>query len=152
MGLPGAGKTTLATELAKLLPAVHFNADELREAIGDLGFSLADRIKQANRLGWLCDVVNRSGAVAIADFVCPTAATRQAFGSAFVIWLDRIRQSRFADTNALFEPPDNYQLRVTADSAPEFWAQKALDLIKPTFLTPDVEAISATNIRQLLNA
>ena len=30
MGLPGAGKTTLATELAKMLNAVHFNAEELQ--------------------------------------------------------------------------------------------------------------------------
>ncbi len=30
MGLPGSGKTSLARELARLLEAVHFNADEVR--------------------------------------------------------------------------------------------------------------------------
>lgn len=133
MGLPGAGKTTLAQALAKLLPAAHFNADQLRAVTGDLGFSLQDRIKQARRLGWLCDVVNRSGMTAIADFVCPTAATREAFGDAFIIWLDRIKEGRFADTNALFEPPTNYHLRVMEQGIPDYWAQKALELIKPTF-------------------
>ena len=41
MGLPGAGKTTLAQELAPLLNSVVFNADEVRKNINrDLGFSL----------------------------------------------------------------------------------------------------------------
>ena len=33
MGLPGAGKTTLANELAKLINAKRLNADEIRTAI-----------------------------------------------------------------------------------------------------------------------
>ncbi len=41
MGLPGAGKTTLARELAPLLNAVLFNADEVRQNINrDLGYSV----------------------------------------------------------------------------------------------------------------
>ena len=56
MGLPGAGKTTLAKALAPRLNAAHFNADEVRTNINkDLGFSEADRIEQARRMGWLCD-------------------------------------------------------------------------------------------------
>jgi adenylylsulfate kinase-like enzyme len=46
MGLPGAGKTTLATTLAPLLNAVVFNADAVRANISrDLGFGHADRIE-----------------------------------------------------------------------------------------------------------
>ena len=44
MGLPGAGKTTLSLELAKMLNAVHFNADEIRKEVNkDLGFEPQDR-------------------------------------------------------------------------------------------------------------
>ena len=45
MGLPGAGKTTLATSLAPLLNAVVFNADAVRTNLSRyLSFSHEDRI------------------------------------------------------------------------------------------------------------
>jgi len=47
MGLPGSGKTTLAEQLADRLPAVWYNADEIRNNINkDLNFSDNDRIEQ----------------------------------------------------------------------------------------------------------
>ena len=80
MGLPGAGKPTLATMLAARLNAVHFNADEVRRHVNkDLGFSETDRIEHAARMGWLCDQVVKTGGFAIADFICPTGKTREAF-------------------------------------------------------------------------
>ena len=62
MGLPGAGKTTLATALAPLLNAVVFNADAVRANISrDLGFSHDDRVEHARRMGWMCDRVVEAG-------------------------------------------------------------------------------------------
>lgn len=134
MGLPGAGKTTLATALKPLLAAVHFNADEVRANVNrDLGFSPEDRIEQARRMGWLCDRVVDSGGYAIADFVCPTAATREAFGDAFVVWVDRIKEGRYADTNKLFTPPEHCDLRVTAEGAPRYWAEQICNAVRPQF-------------------
>lgn len=133
MGLPGAGKTTLARELAPLLNAVHFNADEVRANINkDLGFKPADRIEHARRMGWLCDRVVESGGIAIADFICPTPEARTAFGPAFTIWIDRIREGRFADTNRLFVPPEQYDIRVTAGGSPRHWADEVLAVLQPT--------------------
>lgn len=127
MGLPGAGKTTLARALAPRLGAVLFNADAVRENINkDLGFSPQDRLEQARRMGWLCDRVVEAGGVAIADFICPTAEARDAFGPAFVIWMDRVKEGRFADTNRLFTPPSHYDLRVVEKGSPEWWADCAL--------------------------
>jgi hypothetical protein len=124
MGLPGAGKTTLARALAPMLSAVWFNADEVRANINkDLGFSPEDRIEQARRMGWLCDKVVESGAIAIADFVCPTPETRAAFGPAYVVWVDRIKEGRFADTNRLFMAPEHYDIRVSGDDPASSWAR-----------------------------
>src|SRR5215471_1858804 len=110
MGLPGAGKTTLAAGLAPRLNAVHFNADEIRKNINkDLGFSEADRIEQARRMGWLCDQVVKAGGIALADFICPTLTTRGAFtegGPAFIVWCDRVESSAFKDTDRMFVPPN----------------------------------------------
>src|SRR5437868_14848994 len=114
MGLPGAGKTTLSQALAPLLNAVVFNADAVRTNISrDLGFSHQDRVEHARRMGWMCDRVIEAGGTVIADFICPTAETRVAFGDAFIIWMDRIEASKFEDTNRMFVPPERFDLRVT---------------------------------------
>lgn len=134
MGLPGSGKTTLCRLLAARLNAVHFNNDEVRANLNkDLCFSLEDRLEQARRMGFLCDLVVRSGGTAIGDFICPTPETREAFGAAFVVWVDRIAAGRFEDTNRLFVPPERYDFRVEADGTPEYWAERIMREIRPVF-------------------
>jgi DNA polymerase III delta prime subunit len=133
MGLPGSGKTTLAQALARELQCVHFNADEIRKEINkDLGFSVADRIEQARRMGVLCDIASRHGAHVIADFVCPTPETREAFGPAFIVWVDRIKEGRFEDTNKLFVPPAHYDSRIDgALGGMQFYAEELAQRIEP---------------------
>jgi len=137
MGLPGAGKTTLANALAPRLNAVVFNADEVRTNINkDLGFSEPDRIEHARRMGWLCDQVVRTGGFAIADFICPTPETRAAFlqeGGAFVVWLNRIQRGRFEDTNQLFVPPEDPDVEVKPEGEPESWAEQIVQKVRPIF-------------------
>jgi len=134
MGLPGAGKTTLAGALAPLLNAVVFNADAVRTNLSpDLGFDHDDRIEHARRMGWMCDRVVEAGGTVIADFICPTPETRAAFGEAFTIWVDRIGQGRFEDTNWMFVAPEPFNLRVTANGTPQYWAEQAFVRLKPPF-------------------
>ena len=135
MGLPGAGKTTLATALAPRLNAVCLNADAVRANISkDLGFAHDDRIEHARRLGWLCDRVVEAGTYAIADFVCPTEATRAAFGGAFVIWVDRCKTSRFTDTNDMFEVPSHFDVRVSREGTPTYWVEKVCEKLLHKFV------------------
>jgi cytidyltransferase-like protein len=134
MGLPGAGKTTLTTALAPLLNAVVFNADAVRENLSrDLRFTHEDRIEHARRMGWMCDRVLEAGGTAIADFICPTPDTRAAFGSAYTIWLDRIQTGRFENTNRMFVAPEAFDLRVRAEGTPQYWAELALNDLRPAF-------------------
>ena len=113
MGLPSSGKTTLAKELSKAINAIHLNADEMRNKVWtDLTFKYTDRLIQAQRMGALSDMLNAQGYNTIADFVCPTEEARKKFGKAFVVWVDRIKESRFEDTNKLFEKPKKVDVHI----------------------------------------
>jgi adenylylsulfate kinase len=137
MGLPTAGKTTLAKLLAPRLNAVHFNADDVRANINrELSFSEPDRIEHARRMGWLCDQVVKAGCFAIADFICPTPAARAAFsagGEPFVVFVDRIKAGPYADTNKMFVPPERVDLQVTAEGSPEHWTEEVMRRLRPIF-------------------
>jgi len=119
MGLPSSGKTSLANALHSIIDtAVYWNADDVRENINShLGFSLEDRVKQAKTMKWLSDNVIASNNMCIVDFVCPTQETRDAFRiqEAFVIWVDRVKESQYDDTNEMFVSPTEYDIHVVDD-------------------------------------
>lgn len=114
IGLPGSGKTALATELASRINAIHFNADEVRADLSsDLQFTKEDRIEQARRMGAIARLTSKQGYITVVDFVCPTDDTRKAFGvPSFLIWMDRVEEGRFADTNAMWHPPEKVDIQI----------------------------------------
>ena len=107
-GLPGSGKTALSKALVARSNAIHLNADEVRADLNsDLGFSKEDRVEQARRMGALARLLSNQGQTVIADFVNPTSETREAFGEADLkVWVNRIFESRFEDTNRIWESPE----------------------------------------------
>ena len=114
IGLPGTGKTALAKSLKSKTNFTHINADDVRSDLSsDLAFTPEDRIEQARRMGAIARLLSNQGQNVIVDFICPTERTRQVFGSADkTIWVDRIDASVYQDTNAIWEDPIQYDLRI----------------------------------------
>jgi adenylylsulfate kinase len=122
MGLPGAGKTTLALNLITFLhPDVTWlNADEVRKQNNDWDFSPEGRIRQSQRMRQLADILDVN--YAVADFVCPLPEMRKIYDPHFTVWVDTITEGRFKDTNQAFIPPEYYDVRVTEQDAGR-WAK-----------------------------
>lgn len=139
MGLPGAGKTTLAISLKKYIEnnsafynttaestigsyatVDWFNADDVRKKFNDWDFSHNGRIRQSHRMYELaekstCDFV-------ICDFVAPIAEMRNNYKANWTIWVDTLDKGKYEDTNKMFVPPEIYDFRITEQNS-EKWAE-----------------------------
>jgi predicted kinase len=79
-GLPGAGKTTLARELARQIGAVHLHIDSIEQAMLDSGVVNAPLDDAGYRVGYSVAEDNlRLGRTVIADSVNPVQVTRDAW-------------------------------------------------------------------------
>lgn len=120
-GLPGAGKTYLARELQKHLKySAVIDGDDVRNMYGnDLGFSMQDRITQAQRMAKLAESMADWAGYVIASFVCPTEETRKAFGADYTIYVKNPedRPSKYKDTIDVFEEPYGADHIVNSDDA-----------------------------------
>jgi len=121
MGLPGSGKTTLATELSeKYIPdSLWFNADEIRKKYNDWDFSHEGRLRQARRMRELSEESDND--YVMADFVAPLPEMREIYDADYTIWVNTLQESRFADTNSVFVAPKTFDFCVTTQDC-EFWA------------------------------
>ena len=129
MGLPGAGKTTLANELAKLIDCKRLNADEIRKAANDWDFSEEGRKRQAKRMSDAALKIKKEGNNVIADFICPTPEARNLFPADYIVWVDTIKEGRFEDTNQMFVKPKKFNFHVTTQDA-KLWASKIREDLK----------------------
>ncbi|MFF1692801.1 adenylyl-sulfate kinase [Streptomyces sp. NPDC058257] len=83
-GLPSAGKTTIAYELAdKLRGEGHqvevLDGDEIREFLSaGLGFSRADRHTNVQRIGFVAELLARNGVKVLVPVIAPFADSREA--------------------------------------------------------------------------
>jgi len=81
-GLSGAGKTTLATEMARELRARGvsvevLDGDQVRTNLSKgLGFSKEDRDTNIRRIGYVCRLLSRNGVAAIAAAISPYREAR----------------------------------------------------------------------------
>ena len=83
-GLPSAGKTTIARELADRLreegrPVELLDGDEIREFLSaGLGFDRADRHTNVQRIGFVAELLARNGVTALVPVIAPYADSRDA--------------------------------------------------------------------------
>lgn len=121
LGLPGAGKTTLASKIVEKLgdDVLWLNADKIRQEYDDWDFSLEGRIRQSERMKTLAD--SSKTKYVIADFVCPLQRMRDIFSADYIIWVDTIEKSKYDDTNNLFEDVVQYDIRI-AEKDSEQWS------------------------------
>ncbi|WP_176709969.1 adenylyl-sulfate kinase [Streptomyces sp. Wb2n-11] len=83
-GLPSAGKTTIAYELAGRLKAEGrrvqvLDGDEIREFLSaGLGFSREDRYTNVQRIGYVAELLARNGVTALVPVIAPYADSREA--------------------------------------------------------------------------
>ncbi|MEW2448200.1 adenylyl-sulfate kinase [Streptomyces parvulus] len=83
-GLPSAGKTTIAHELAGRLREEGgrvelLDGDEIREFLSaGLGFGRADRHTNVQRIGFVAELLARNGVTALVPVIAPYADSREA--------------------------------------------------------------------------
>ena len=141
VGLPGAGKTSLAQELVSRTGAIHLNADAVRADLNsDLGFTTIDRLEQARRMGSMARLLSAQGFLVIVDFVCPTKETRKMFGKAdFTFWVSRIEEGRYENTNRMWEDlsEGEYDLKINKGLTVKQEADACFEKMKiPSWKTP----------------
>ena len=129
MGLPGSGKTTLASELVPLIKAKWLNNDKVRKSANDWDFSEDGRTRQAKRMSELAEKYKKQGTYVVADFICPTPEARSLFPADYIVWVDTIKEGRFEDTNQMFVKPEKYNFHVTTQDA-KLWALKIVEDLK----------------------
>ena len=88
-GLSGAGKTSLAAELERVLleqgyHTLLLDGDSLRRQLNqDLGFSDADRAENIRRAGEVAALMLEAGLIVLATFISPQASARAAVRQRF---------------------------------------------------------------------
>ncbi len=128
MGLPGSGKTTLASKLVPLIKAKWLNADEVRKKANDWDFSEEGRKRQAKRMADFAEKYKKEGHHVVADFICPTPEARKLFNPDYIVWVNTINKGKYEDTNKMFVKPKKFDFQVTTQNA-ELWAMQIADKI-----------------------
>jgi cytidylate kinase len=117
MGLPGAGKTTLADELHELILSLGLrsrwlNENRLRAEYPNLTI---DQIREMANDATVDYVVG--------DFEARKSFERRSFNAHYTIWINTIAEEDYQFLNYGFEPPFRYNVCVTTKDAPK-WARE----------------------------
>lgn len=82
-GLPGSGKTTIASHVARILRDKGYRVEVLdgdwaRKTVSiDTGFTREERIKHLKRIAWIARLLARNGIIVLCSFVSPYREIRR---------------------------------------------------------------------------
>lgn len=126
MGLSGAGKTATAVKLQDHLAksgftSVHINSDRVREATDNWSFDYDGRITAAE---WLVKTANQildeaKIDVVVYDMIACLQEQRDILGADIMLFLDTVKYSKYADTDAEFERPSECGIVTSFDQLTE---------------------------------
>ena len=94
-GPEGSGKTMLAKPFATLLGGVYI-----------------DRNSYTNELRGYVDGIVAAGKTVVIDKRCNTNEAVEYLDPDYIVWMDTIKEGRFADTNKMFENPTSCDYHV----------------------------------------
>jgi hypothetical protein len=117
MGLPGAGKTTLADELHELILSLGLrsrwlNENRLRAEYPDLTMDQIQEMANDDTVDYV-----------VADFEARKSLERRSFNAHYTVWINTIPEEDYQFLNYGFEPPFRYNVCVTTKDAPK-WARE----------------------------
>ena len=109
VGLPGSGKTWLGSRIAEKFSIPFWDADVVRKTYNDWDFSGLGRDRQSLRMRKLAEL----DSISISAFIAPLPGYIRNFFPDKFIWMDTVKDCEYEDTNKLFKPPQNPDVRIT---------------------------------------
>ena len=108
MGLPESGKTWLGERIAKHFNIPFWDANIVRKIYNDWDFSIQGRDRQSVRMRKLAEV----DTISISAFIAPLPGYIRTFFPDKLIFMDTVKDCEYEDTNKLFKPPQNPDVRI----------------------------------------
>ncbi len=156
-GLSGSGKSTIARALVEDLadggsrPVTLLDGDEVRQHLSaELGFDVASRERNVERIGWVAAQLARHGGIAVAAPIAPFASSRarvrtmaEAQGAFLLVWISTpLEVCEARDRKGLYAKARSGEVRDFTGISSPYEEPTDADLVIDTTVTGVPEAVA----------